>query len=58
MTVTGPAGTGKTTMLRTAFAALRSQKRRMLVVAPTRKGQVPWCGVTPVVPCGGWRVRR
>ena len=21
-------------------------------------GQVPWCGVTPVVPCGGWRVRR
>ena len=37
VTVTGPAGTGKTTMLRTAFAALRSQKRRMLVVAPTRK---------------------
>lgn len=24
----------------------------------TRIGQVPWCGVTPVVPCGGWRVRR
>ncbi|WP_255209223.1 ATP-dependent DNA helicase [Microbacterium oleivorans] len=37
VTVTGPARTGKTTMLRTAFAALRSQKRRMLVVAPTRK---------------------
>ncbi|WP_298941701.1 AAA family ATPase [uncultured Microbacterium sp.] len=37
VTVTGPAGTGKTTMLRTAFAALWGQKRRMLVVAPTRK---------------------
>lgn len=37
VTVTGPAGTGKTTMLHTAFAALRSQKRQMLVVAPTRK---------------------
>ena len=35
--VTGPAGTGKTTMLRAAFAALMSQRRRMLVVAPTRK---------------------
>ncbi len=37
VTVTGPTGTGKTTMLRTAFAALRAQKRQMLVVAPTRK---------------------
>lgn len=37
VTVTGPAGTGKTTMLRAAFAALTSQRRRMLVVAPTRK---------------------
>ncbi|MGP3536415.1 AAA family ATPase [Microbacterium sp. RD1] len=37
VTVTGPAGTGKTTMLRAAFAALASQRRRMLVVAPTRK---------------------
>ncbi len=37
VTVTGPAGTGKTTMLRAAFAALRAQQRRMLVVAPTRK---------------------
>ena len=37
VTVTGPAGTGKTTMLRVAFAALRGQRRRMLVVAPTRK---------------------
>lgn len=36
-TVTGPAGTGKTTMLRAASAALTSQRRRMLVVAPTRK---------------------
>ncbi len=37
VTVTGPAGAGKTTMLRAAFAALGSQRRRMLVVAPTRK---------------------
>lgn len=37
VTVTGPAGTGKTTMLRAAFAVLTSQRRRMLVVAPTRK---------------------
>ncbi|QOC25172.1 AAA family ATPase [Microbacterium hominis] len=35
--VTGPAGTGKTSMLRVAFEALTAQKRRMLVVAPTRK---------------------
>ncbi|MFE7845914.1 ATP-dependent RecD-like DNA helicase [Microbacterium sp. NPDC057407] len=37
VTVTGPAGTGKTTTLRAASAALTSQRRRMLVVAPTRK---------------------
>lgn len=37
VTVTGPAGAGKTTMLQAAFAALISQRRRMLVVAPTRK---------------------
>jgi exodeoxyribonuclease V alpha subunit len=37
VTVTGPAGTGKTTMLRASLAALTSQRRRMLVVAPTRK---------------------
>ncbi|MFI8593832.1 AAA family ATPase [Microbacterium sp. NPDC078428] len=37
VTVTGPAGTGKTTMLRVAFAALGAQRRRMHVVAPTRK---------------------
>jgi hypothetical protein len=37
VTVTGPAGAGKTTMLRAAFAALTTQRRRMFVVAPTRK---------------------
>ncbi|WP_240642407.1 AAA family ATPase [Microbacterium sulfonylureivorans] len=37
VTVTGPAGAGKTTMLRAAFHALTAQRRRMLVVAPTRK---------------------
>ncbi|KAA9105516.1 AAA family ATPase [Microbacterium rhizomatis] len=37
VTVTGPAGSGKTTMLRVAFRALSAQRRRMLVVAPTRK---------------------
>lgn len=35
--VTGPAGAGKTTMLRVAHAGLVGQRRRMLVVAPTRK---------------------
>ena len=35
--ITGPAGAGKTTMLRVAHAGLRGQRRRMLVVAPTRK---------------------
>ncbi|WP_231917860.1 AAA family ATPase [Microbacterium pygmaeum] len=35
--ITGPAGAGKTTMLRVAHEALRGQYRRMLVVAPTRK---------------------
>jgi exodeoxyribonuclease V alpha subunit len=37
VTVTGPAGTGKTTMLRVACAALALQRRRLIVVAPTRK---------------------
>lgn len=37
VTVTGPAGAGKTTMLRATFEALSAQRRRMLVVAPTRK---------------------
>lgn len=37
VTVTGPAGTGKTTLLRVARAALDAQQRRMVVVAPTKK---------------------
>ncbi|MFS0895009.1 AAA family ATPase [Microbacterium sp. 179-I 3D3 NHS] len=37
VTVTGPAGAGKTTKLRAAFAALASQRRRLLIVAPTLK---------------------
>ncbi|MBN8424406.1 AAA family ATPase [Microbacterium esteraromaticum] len=37
VTVTGPAGTGKTTMLRVARAALEVRGRRLLIVAPTRK---------------------
>lgn len=37
VTVTGPAGAGKTTMLRLAHHALRAQRRHMLLVAPTRK---------------------
>jgi hypothetical protein len=35
--ITGPAGTGKTTMLRVARAVVSAQRRRMLVVAPTKK---------------------
>lgn len=37
VTVTGPAGTGKTTMLRVARTLLENQNRRMIVVAPTKK---------------------
>lgn len=37
VSVTGPAGAGKTTMLRVAKAAITRQGRRMLVVAPTKK---------------------
>jgi exodeoxyribonuclease V alpha subunit len=37
VTVTGPAGTGKTTLLQVARQALHGQLRRMVVVAPTRK---------------------
>lgn len=37
VSVTGPAGAGKTTMLRVAKAAIARQGRRMLVVAPTKK---------------------
>lgn len=35
--ITGPAGAGKTTMLRVAYEGLRGQHRRILVVAPTPK---------------------
>jgi hypothetical protein len=37
VTVTGPAGTGKTTMLRVARRLLMNQGRRMVIVAPTKK---------------------
>ena len=37
VTVVGPAGAGKTTMLRATLEALTSQRRKMLLVAPTRK---------------------
>jgi exodeoxyribonuclease V alpha subunit len=37
VTITGPAGTGKTTVLMITERALRHQGRRMVVVAPTRK---------------------
>lgn len=37
VSVTGPAGAGKTTMLRVAITALAMQGRRMIVVAPTKK---------------------
>jgi exodeoxyribonuclease V alpha subunit len=35
--VSGPAGTGKTTMLKVAGAALRRRGHKMIVVAPTKK---------------------
>ena len=35
--VSGPAGTGKTTMLKVAGAALRRRGRKMIIVAPTKK---------------------
>ncbi|GAA3033283.1 AAA family ATPase [Microbacterium dextranolyticum] len=37
VSITGPAGAGKTTMLRAARAALAHRGRRMVVVAPTKK---------------------
>lgn len=37
VTVLGPAGTGKTTLLAAAIAALARQRRRCLIVAPTKK---------------------
>lgn len=37
VTITGPAGTGKTTMLRVANRLIQQQGGRMVVVAPTKK---------------------
>ncbi|QBR75328.1 hypothetical protein E3O41_02090 [Microbacterium sediminis] len=37
VSVTGPAGAGKTTMLRAARIALAQQQRQLVVVAPTKK---------------------
>lgn len=37
VTVTGPAGTGKTTLLKVAKAALEAQGRQLIAVAPTKK---------------------
>ena len=37
VSITGPAGAGKTTMLRVAKAALAHRGRRMVVVAPTKR---------------------
>ncbi len=37
VTITGPAGTGKTTLMLVARTVLEGQGRRMVVVAPTRK---------------------
>ncbi|MDT0143217.1 AAA family ATPase [Microbacterium sp. PRC9] len=37
VSITGPAGAGKTTMLRVARSVLARQGRRMVVVAPTKK---------------------
>ena len=45
VTVTGPAGAGKTTMLRVAAVALRKQDRGVVVLAPTKKAATKY---TPV----------
>jgi hypothetical protein len=63
VTVTGPAGTGKTTMLRVAHAALALQRRRLIVVAPTRKAAsvagreigAPASSVHALLADHGWR---
>lgn len=63
VTVTGPAGAGKTTVLRVAGEALRRQGRRLLVVAPTRKAAavaarevgVDGSSVHAVLADHGWR---
>lgn len=40
VTIIGPAGTGKTTLLRESRDVLYRQQRRMLLVAPTRKAAI------------------
>ncbi|WP_257021595.1 AAA family ATPase [Microbacterium sp. AK009] len=63
VTITGPAGTGKTTMLRVAHAALTLQRRRLIVVAPTRKAAsvagreigAPASSVHALLADHGWR---
>ena len=63
VTVTGPAGTGKTTMLRVAHAALVLQRRRLIVVAPTKKAAsvagrevgAPASSVHALLADHGWR---
>ncbi|WP_460798757.1 AAA family ATPase [Microbacterium sp. GXF0217] len=65
VTVTGPAGTGKTTLLRAARDALAAQRRRMVVVAPTRKAAavagrevgVPSTSIHALLADYGWRWR-
>ncbi|MFV4914282.1 hypothetical protein PFZ49_12220 [Microbacterium lacticum] len=58
------ATSGSSDVAANALAALgeaRSSRRVITLshaVFSAFVGQVPWCGVTPVVPCGGWRVRR
>lgn len=66
VTVTGPAGTGKTTLLRVARDALSLQGRRLVVVAPTRKAaavagrevEVPATSIHALLADHGWRWRK
>ena len=65
VTVTGPAGTGKTTLLRLARSALAAQHRNLVVVAPTRKAAavagrevgVPSTSIHALLADHGWRWR-
>ena len=65
VTVTGPAGTGKTTLLRAAREALAGQHRCLVVVAPTRKAAavagrevgVPSTSIHALLADYGWRWR-
>lgn len=65
VTVIGPAGSGKTTLLRMAGRALEAQRRRMLVVAPTRKAAMvagtavgtPACSLHALLYDHGYRFR-